>query len=94
MLSDFKIISHKFPNRQDIEIWPIADVHLGAAEHDAEAWGAFCKTLTQKENAYVTIVGDLINNATRSSISNIFQETLRPREQKKAHGANAGAYSG
>ena len=83
MLSDFKIISHKFPNRQDIEIWPIADVHLGAAEHDAEAWGAFCKALTQKENAYVTIVGDLINNATRSSVSNIFQETLRPREQKK-----------
>ena len=82
MLPDFKLISHKFDNR-DIEIWPISDVHLGAAEHNAEAWAAFCREIEQRPNAYVILGGDLINNATRSSISNIFEETMRPREQKK-----------
>ena len=82
MLPDFKLISHKFDNR-DIEIWPISDVHLGAAEHNAEAWAAFCREIEQRPNAYVILGGDLINNATRSSISNIFEETMRPKEQKK-----------
>ena len=82
MQADFKLISHKFDNR-DIEIWPISDVHLGAAEHNAEAWAAFCREIEQRPNAYVILGGDLINNATRSSISNIFEETMRPREQKK-----------
>ena len=82
MLPDFKLISHKFDNT-DIEIWPISDVHLGAAEHNAEAWAAFCREIEQRPNAYVILGGDLINNATRSSVSNIFEETMRPREQKK-----------
>lgn len=84
MLPDFKMITHKFPDRPDIEIWPMADVHLGAAEHCAEAWGAFCKGLQGRGNAYIVLVGDLINNATRSGVSNVYEETMRPREQKKA----------
>ena len=83
MLPDFTLITHKFPERPDITIYPIADVHLGAAEHNAEAWADFCKRIEQEENSYIVLVGDLINNATRSSVSNIFEETLRPREQKK-----------
>lgn len=84
MLPDFKLIKHKFPDRPDIEIWPISDVHLGAAEHNAEAWGAFCRELEQRENAYLVLGGDLINNSVRSSIGNgVFTETMRPREQKK-----------
>lgn len=77
------MIVHKFPERQDISIYPIADVHLGAAEHNAEAWAGFCKKIQAEDNAYVLLLGDLINNATRSSVSNVFEETMRPREQKK-----------
>ena len=83
MLPDFTIITHKFPERRDIVIYPIADVHLGAAEHNAEAWGAFCRKIEQEENAYLVIAGDLLNNATRSSVSNIFEEVMRPREAKR-----------
>lgn len=83
MLPDFKMIVHKFPARPDIEIWPISDVHLGAAEHNAEAWADFCQTLAKRENAYAVLGGDLINNATKSSVSNCYDEVLRPREQKR-----------
>lgn len=83
MQPDFKLICHKLP-KQDILIYPIADVHLGAAEHNAELWGAFCRKIEQEENSRILLLGDLINNATRSSIGNgVFTETMRPRDQKR-----------
>lgn len=75
------MIVHKFDD--DIIIYPICDVHFGALEHNASAWNAFCKELLSLPNAYIALGGDLINNATRSSISNIFEETIRPRDQKR-----------
>ena len=84
MLPDFTIITHKFPERHDIVIYPIADVHLGAAEHNAEAWGAFCRKIEQEENAYVILAGDLINNSLRNSIGRgVYEDFMRPHEQKK-----------
>lgn len=81
MKKDTEMIPHRFDS--DIVIYPLADIHLGAAEHQAEAWIAMCREITSQENAYCVLNGDLINNATRSSVSNIFDETMRPREQKK-----------
>lgn len=83
MLPDFKLVTHRFTERPDIEIWPISDVHLGAEEHNAEAWSKFVKDLAARENTYAVLVGDLINNCTRSSISNIFRETEPPHIQKQ-----------
>ena len=83
MLPDFKLITHKFADNPDIEIWPVFDVHLGAAEHNAEAWDKFCKMILSRENAYIVAGGDLINNCTRSSISSIWDETMTPSMQKK-----------
>ena len=82
MQSDFSIVSHKFPERPNLKIYPIADVHLGAAEHMEKEWTAFCKRISD-EGAYVILGGDLINNGTRFSLTNVFEETLRPREQKR-----------
>lgn len=83
MLNDFELITHKYPDRKDITIIPISDVHLGAREHRERDWRDFCDSVLKKPNIYVTLGGDLINNGTRTSVSNIFDETMRPREQKK-----------
>ena len=83
LLSDLEMIIHKFPDRPDLRIYPVSDVHFGAAEHMTRAWEQFCQSLMAQENAYVILGGDLINNATRNSVSNVFEETMRPREQKK-----------
>lgn len=82
MLSDNELIVHKFP-RQDVRIYPIADVHLGAAEHLEKEWSLFCAHLLDDPHAYVTLGGDLINNGTKNSVSNVYEERLRPREQKR-----------
>lgn len=83
MLNDFELITHKFPERQDISIIPISDVHLGAREHLERKWVDFCNTVNATDNVFITLGGDLINNGTRTSVSNIFDETMRPREQKR-----------
>lgn len=83
MLPDFKLITHRFPENPDIEIWPLFDGHFGAEEHNAEAWHQVLKTILSRENAYCLIGGDLINNATRSGVSDIFREQYSPSIQKQ-----------
>lgn len=82
MPSDFDLIIRQFP-RKDIKIYPISDVHLGAAEHMAREWSLFTAHFLEDPDAYIILGGDLCNNATRNSLSNIFDETMRPREQKR-----------
>ena len=81
MLHDFDMISHAFPH--DITVYPIADVHLGALEHAEPEWQNFLKRV-EKEDAYLILAGDLINNSTRGTrFANPFDEALRPREAKR-----------
>lgn len=82
MRPDNEMIVRRLPG--DITVYPISDVHLGAAEHMADAWAAFRRSVLAQQDAYLILNGDLINNATRSSVSNIFEEAMRPRDQKRA----------
>lgn len=83
MLPDFEMIIHKFPEREDITIIPIADVHLGARECMEQDFIKFIDKIKDEPNTYLILGGDLINNATRSSVTNIFEEIMRPADQKK-----------
>lgn len=78
-----KVIVKKFPDKGDITIYPISDVHLGAAEHMCREWAAFVERVKSEPNSYIILAGDLINNALKTSVSNVYEETMRPREQKQ-----------
>lgn len=81
MENDFTLITKTFAD--DITIYPISDVHLGSLEHNEEEWNKFIEKVTSEPNSYIILAGDLMNNATRSSVSNIFDDVLRPSEQKE-----------
>ena len=83
MLTDMDMIVHNFPDKSDITIIPVADVHLGALEHNEAAWEAFRKEIQEQPDTYIVLVGDLINNSVRASVANPFDEVLRPRDQKR-----------
>lgn len=83
MIPDFEIITHRFPNRQDITIVPISDVHLGARECMEQEFMAFISEIEKQPDTYVLLLGDLLNNCTRTSVSDIFEETMRPSEARK-----------
>lgn len=80
MMSDYDPIVHSFPDA--IVVYAVGDVHLGALEHNEPAWQSFLKRVEQ-ENAYLILVGDLLNNNVKScKFVNVFDEVLRPREAK------------
>lgn len=81
MKKDFEMIVHRF--NSDIVIYPISDVHLGSLEHNEDEWKKFVEMVKDDPKAYIILAGDLMNNTTRSSVSNIFDEVMRPRTQKK-----------
>ena len=83
MLPDFEIIQHQFYGGHDIKIVPIADVHLGSPECQEQEFIDFIDTLSKEENTYLILAGDLIDNGTRSSVSNPFRAKMPPSQQKR-----------
>ena len=82
MLADTTLIVREWPERPDLIIYPIFDVHLGAAECMVDEWETFLKALKAEPNSYIIIGGDMLNNGIKTSVSNCYDETMRPREQK------------
>lgn len=82
MLGDMELIRRTFPKADTMDIYPIADVHLGAIEHCEAEWENFLK-FVERNNAYLILAGDLLNNNTRGvKFANPFDEKLRPMEAK------------
>jgi predicted phosphodiesterase len=82
MKSDFDLIVHEICDKE-MKIYPIADVHFGALEHDTQAWAKFCSKVGSEPNSYLILAGDLINNNLRSSVGSPWDDRVRPREQKR-----------
>ena len=83
MLPDFEMIQHQFLGGHDITIIPVSDVHLGAPECMEQEFIQFIKKVTETPNVYLILGGDLIDNGTRSGVTDIFKATMSPSQQKK-----------
>jgi len=83
MKSEFEIIRHDFEDKKDIIIYPIADVHLGDSHCQIKEFCKLINYIAETPNAYIMLLGDLINNSLRTSVANPFDEIMRPLDQKK-----------
>lgn len=83
MRDDFDLLIYEFPENNDIKIYPISDLHIGAKECMLETWKSFVRQLKKEQNSYITIQGDMMSNGIKSSVTNIYEETMTPMEQKK-----------
>ena len=83
MLPDFELIQHQFPKREDITIIPVADVHLGSAGQMEKEFMDFLSWVEKTPNVYLALVGDLLDTATKNSVSNIYRSRYFPAEAKR-----------
>ena len=83
MLPDFEMIQHQFLGGHDITIIPVSDVHLGSPECMEQEFIKFIETVKETPNVYLILGGDLIDNGTRSSVTNPFRATMSPSVQKR-----------
>lgn len=66
---------------KNIKIYTLADWHIGDRSCDIEAIKRTIYDISQDKEAYVICNGDLMNNATRTSVSDCYAEALSPMEQ-------------
>ena len=64
-----------------LEIHTFADLHLGDKHTDYNLILSRIKDVQKKENAYCILNGDLLNNATKTSVSDSYAEDIPPMEQ-------------
>lgn len=77
-----KIIKCDLPKEyKSIEIHTFADLHIGDAHCDEKLIYQRIQEVKEKENAYIILNGDIMNNATKTSISDSYAEELTPMEQ-------------
>lgn len=66
---------------KSIEIHSIADEHLGDKNCDTKNLIKRIDYIKNTPNAYCIVNGDLLNNATKTSVSDTYSEQLSPMEQ-------------
>lgn len=63
------------------EVHIFADLHIGDKFCDLESIKSRIEAVKNNKNAYCILNGDIINNATKTSISDCYAEALTPMEQ-------------
>lgn len=71
------------PTVEQVEIYPIHDLHYGNELFDAHKWNELSKLILSEPNRYVIWVGDLMENTVQSSKGDIYTQTASPREQRE-----------
>ena len=67
----------------DVEIYPIHDLHYGNECFDAHRWNELATMILSKPNRFVVFVGDLMETAIPNSKSDMFTQTATPKEQQE-----------
>ena len=83
MKSDFDLIIHRLPECKEAKLCFVGDLHVESIGCNRAAWDDFCGNVLSDKFAYLCILGDMMNNATKHSVSNCYEDTMRPREAKK-----------
>jgi predicted phosphodiesterase len=78
------IIPFEFDEKWDsLELFPLSDLHVGDHRTDITAFRRFVNMILEKPNRYLIYNGDNLNNATKFSVSNVYNDTMSPNEQRK-----------
>lgn len=76
-----EVINCELPSYFDeIKLRIIADAHIGSGLFNASRLDSIIKEVEKEDNCYCIIDGDMINNATKNSVSDIYAEQHTPEE--------------
>ncbi len=66
-----------------IEIEIFSDLHLGSKKCDYKAIQKRIERVKENSGVYAIILGDVLNNSTKTSVGDVYSEELTPMEQVK-----------
>lgn len=77
-----KTIVASLPKKKDdIRIIPFSDLHIGSSKCNYELIKSQVEKVKSDPNTYAIIVGDLINNTTKTSVGDVYSEPIPPMKQ-------------
>lgn len=65
----------------DVRIIPFSDLHIGSSKCNYELIKKQVEKVKNDPNTYAIIVGDLINNTTKTSVGDVYSEPIPPMKQ-------------
>lgn len=86
MLDDLLSIRKNLPLKDHpdgITIIPLADAHYGSEQFNEVRWHKAIQRIQDDPDCYCVLVGDLIDNGLKNSITNVYKQTAMPGEQKR-----------
>jgi predicted phosphodiesterase len=78
-----KAIKCDLPYAEQIEIYPMSDLHIGDENCDYKSILARIEHIRNTPNAYCILDGDLMDSAIASSVGDTYGAALQPMEQLK-----------
>lgn len=79
-----KCIKNDLPtNLKKLEIEIFADLHLGSKKCDYKMIQERIERVKNNEHVYAIIIGDVLNNSTKTSVGDVYSDELSPMEQIK-----------
>lgn len=77
-----KAIKNDLPSElESIEIIPFFDVHIGSPKCNYKLLKKWIDYVKENKNVYAIVGGDLINNSTKASVGDVYEEPLSPMMQ-------------
>lgn len=76
-----KVITHNLGDFRELEILPLADLHLGDPHSDFKQIQSWLDYIRNTPNAYTILNGDLMDTAIKTSIGDTYGAVLQPMEQ-------------
>lgn len=77
------MIVHKLDHKDGIYIYGLSDLHIGSMEFNEKKFIEFTNSILKEENRYCVVVGDIIDNGTKNSVTGPYCQTMSPREQRE-----------
>lgn len=82
MTQTIKMITHNLAGFETVEIYPISDLHIGSPEFNEPAFQKISREIMEQPNRFCVILGDIVDNGIKSAVTNIYDATMQPREQR------------
>lgn len=81
--SEIQVITRDYRDQDKHSLYPLGDVHLGAATHNGRKWAEWLRYLEETPDASLLGTGDFLNTAIIGSKSDVYDERLTVGEAKR-----------
>ena len=76
-----KIVKASLGDKPNANIYIFSDMHIGSAKFNADLVTSQIQRCLNDPEGYAILLGDMINNSTKTSVGDTYSESLTPMEQ-------------